>query len=127
MRHATRVLLGLLLGALLPSIAMAQAFPTLTSITPQGGQRGGTVHVVLTGDRLGPATALLFDRSGVDATIASHTGHKAVTFSGSGVSASIADSGRLGADVVIAADAATGVHYLRVSAPDGISRRRTGT
>ena len=121
MRHATRVLLGLLLGALLPSIAMAQAFPTLTSITPQGGQRGGTVHVVLTGDRLGPATALLFDRSGVDATIASHTGHKAVTFSGAGVSASIADSGRLGADVVIAADAPIGVHNLRVSAPDGIS------
>lgn len=121
MHHATRVLLGLLLSALVPTFAMAQAFPTLTSASPQGGQRGAALDVVLTGERLGAASAVVFSVDGIDATVTSHTGRKTVTFTGGGVSGDIPDEGRLAIQVVVAADAPVGIHSVRVSTPDGVS------
>ena len=121
MRTLTRVALALVLPLLIPSLARAQAFPTLATVAPQGGQRGTTVSVAFTGDRLAGASALVFDADGLSATITGHSGQKSATFSGAGVSGDIPDAGRLAVDVTIDATAAIGVHFVRVSTPDGVS------
>jgi hypothetical protein len=121
MRTSTRVALGLVLPLLVPSLAHAQAFPTLSATAPQGGQRGTTVSIAFTGDRLAGASALVFDGSGLSATITGHTGQKMATFSGAGVSGDIPDAGRLAAEIAIAEDAAVGVRFVRVSTPEGVS------
>ena len=101
--------------------AHAQVQPTLTTVFPQGGQRGRSVEVTLTGTHLGTATAVWFSGKGITAEIREKTGQAAVVFNGVGVSGSIPSDAQLLAFVTIAPDAPLGIQQIRVVTPYGVS------
>ena len=103
------------------SFAYAQVQPALTAVSPQGGQQGRDVEVMLTGTNLGAATAVWFSGSGITAEIKEKTGQAAVFFNGDGVSGRIPTNTQLVATLTIAPDAPLGVQQIRVVTPYGVS------
>lgn len=103
------------------SFAHAQVKPTLTAISPQGGQQGRDVEVTLTGTNLGKATALWFSGSGITAKIKAKTGQAAVLFNGAGVSGRIPTDAQLVASLTIGPNTPLGIQQIRVVTPYGVS------
>ena len=103
------------------SFAHAQVQPALTAVSPQGGQQGQDVEVMLTGTNLGTATAVWFSGSGITAEIKEKTGQAAVFFNGAGVSGRIPTDAQLIASLTIAPDAPLGIQQIRIVTPYGIS------
>ena len=103
------------------SFAYAQVQPSLTAVSPQGGQQGRDVDVMLTGTNLGTATAVWFSGSGITAEIKEKTGQAAVLFNGDGVSGRIPTDAQLVASLTIAPDAPLGIQQIRVVTPYGVS------
>ena len=97
------------------------SIPELTSISPQGGQRGTNVEITLNGKNISKATALLFSEEGISGEIGEKTGEAAVFFSGQGVSGHIPNDSRLVAQVTIAPNAALGIREIRLATPKGVS------
>ena len=89
-RSKFRAILVLLLLFTSPCLIKAQtvpeptSIPELTSISPQGGQRGTNVEITLNGKNISKATALLFSGEGISGKIGEKTGEAAVFFSGQG-------------------------------------------
>jgi hypothetical protein len=78
--------------------------PQLRNVLPQGGQRGTTVEVQLTGRRLGDVEEILFDEPGI--TVAELKSSK---------------DNRIEAKLTIAADCRLGAHPLWVRTAGGVS------
>lgn len=111
----------LLVFLLTIGITYAQVQPTLTTVFPQGGQRGRSVEVTITGTNLGKATAVWFSGSGITAEIKEKTGQAAVLFNGAGVSGRVPTDAQLVASLTIASDAPLGIQQIRVVTPYGVS------
>ena len=120
-RYKFRTIFVLLLLFMSPRLIKAQAVPELTSISPQGGQRGTNVEITLKGKNISKATALLFAGEGISAEIGEKAGEAAVFFSGKGVSGHIPNDSRLVAQVTIAPNAALGMREVRLVTPKGVS------
>ena len=111
-----------LLSIFMPTcLVEAQAVPELTSISPQGGQRGTDVEITLKGKNISKTTALLFTGDGISGEIREKAGEAAVFFSGHGVSGRIPNDNRLVAQVTIAPNAALGMQEVRLVTPKGVS------
>ena len=117
----------LLLLFISPRLIQAQtvpeptSIPELTSISPQGGQRGMNVEITLKGKNISKATALIFSGEGVSGEIGEKTGEATVFFSGEGVSGHIPNDSFLVAHVTIAPNAALGMREIRLATPKGVS------
>ena len=126
-RYKFRTIFVLLLLFISPRLINAQtipeptSIPELTSISPQGGQRGTNVEIVLSGKNISKATALIFSGEGISGEIGEKTGETAVFFSGNGVSGHIPNDSRLIAQVTVAPNAALGMREVRLVAPKGVS------
>lgn len=126
-RYKFRTIFVLLLLFISPRLINAQtipkptSIPELTSISPQGGQRGTNVEIVLSGKNISKATALIFNGEGISGEIGQKTGEAAVFFSGKGVSGHIPNDSHLIAQVTIAPNAALGMREVRLVAPKGVS------
>ena len=120
-RYKFRTIFVLLLLFMSPRLIKAQAVPELTSISPQGGQRGTNVEITLKGKNISKATALLFSGEGISGEIGEKAGEAAVFFSGKGVSGHIPNDNRLVAQVTIALNAALGMREVRLVTPKGVS------
>lgn len=126
-RYKFRTIFVLLLLFTSPRLIKAQivpeptSIPELISISPQGGQRGTNVKIVLSGKNISKATALIFSGEGISGEIGEKTGEAAVFFSGEGVSGHIPNGSRLVAQVTIAPNAALGMREVRLVAPKGVS------
>ncbi len=122
-----RAILALLLLFSSPHLIKAQtvseptSIPELTSISPQGGQRGTNVEIAFKGKNISKATALLFSGEGISEEIGEKTGEAAVFFSGEGISGHIPNDSRLVAQVTIAPNAAQGMREVRLVTPKGVS------
>ena len=89
------------------SISLGQS-PELDWVDPAGGQRGSTIHVTLSGDRLERASGLLFYRRGIRlASLAAE------------------DEETVVAELKIEPDCPLGEHPFRVVGPRGVSEVRT--
>ena len=66
------LILGFLFLVLLPQASGQHAPPTLSSVVPQGGQRGTSVMLLLDGTNLEEVQAIIFNQEGLSATIDSH-------------------------------------------------------
>src|SRR2546426_768400 len=95
--------------ALLVQTATAQLLPAITGITPSSGTAGSSLPATISGSNLSGATAVSFSGSGVTATI------------GTGGTAS-----SLPITVTIAAGAATGTRAVSVTTVGGTSNTFTG-
>jgi hypothetical protein len=93
---------------LLGGLAARSATPNLGAIRPVGGQRGTEVEVVLSGARLGDAQEILFYQPGIET-----------------LSLTKIDDNSVKARLKIAADAALGLHDLRLRTATGLSELRT--
>ena len=125
-RYKFRTIFVLLLLFMSPRLIKAQpvpelTVPELTSISPQGGQRGTNVEITLKGKNIIKATALLFAGEGISAEIGEKAGEASVFFSGKGVSGHIPNDNRLVAQVTIALNAALGMREVRLVTPKGVS------
>ncbi len=126
-RYMFRAILVLLLLFSSPHLIKAQtvpeptSIPELTSISPQGGQRGTNVEIAFKGKNISKATALLFSGEGISGEIGEKTGEAAVFFSGEGISGHIPNDSRLVAQVTIAPNAALGMREVRLVTPKGVS------
>lgn len=87
---------------------VSAASPSLTSISPRGGQRGTEVELRFGGNRLGDAVDVLFYEAGFELASLKAENAKDVR-----------------ARVKIAADCRLGVHSMRVRTKSGISELRT--
>ena len=122
-----RAILALLLLFSSPQLIKAQtvseptSIPELTSISPQGGQRGTNVEITLKGKNISKATALIFSGEGISGEIEEKAGEAAVFFSGEGVSGHIPNDSFLVAQVTIAPNAAQGMREVRLVTPKGVS------
>ena len=103
------------------TVSELTSIPELTSISPQGGQRGTNVELTLIGKNISKATALIFSGEGISGEIGEKTGEAAVFFSGKGVSGHIPNDSRLIAQVTIAPNAALGMREIRLVTPKGVS------
>src|SRR5437867_12409093 len=90
--------------ALLVQTATAQLLPAITGITPSSGTAGSSLPATISGSNLSGATAVSFSGSGVTATI------------GTGGTAS-----SLPITVTIAANAGLGARTVTVTTPNGTS------
>jgi hypothetical protein len=126
-RYMFRAIFVLLLLFSSPHLIKAQtvpeptSIPELTSISPQGGQRGTNVEIAFKGKNISKATALLFSGEGISGEIGEKTGEAAVFFSGEGISGHIPNDSRLVAQVTIAPNAALGMREVRLVTPKGVS------
>ena len=117
----------LLLLFISPRLIQAQivpepsSIPELTSISPQGGQRGTDVEITLKGKNISKATALIFSGEGISGEIGEKSGAAAVFFSGEGVSGHIPNDSFLVAQVTIAPNATLGLREIRLATPKGVS------
>ena len=122
-----RTILVLLLLFISPHLIKAQtvpestSIPELTSIAPQGGQRGTNVEIAFKGKNISKATALLFSGEGISGEIGEKTGEAAVFFSGEGISGHIPNDSRLVAQITIVPNAALGMREVRLVTPKGVS------
>jgi hypothetical protein len=107
-RSRSRWILPTLIGLMAASATAQAASPSLTSIRPVGARRGTEVEVTLSGARLGDAQEILFYQPGI-ATL----------------SLAKVDDNSVKARLKIAADAALGLHDLRVRTATGLSELRT--
>ena len=127
-RYMFRAILVLLLPFISPHLIKAQtvpeptSIPELTSIAPQGGQRGTNVEIAFKGKNISKATALLFSGEGISGEIGEKTGEAAVCFLVARVypATSPMDS-RLVAQITIAPNAALGMREVRLVTPKGVS------
>jgi hypothetical protein len=114
-------LLSLSIFFLTISFAHAQVVPALSTVSPQGAQRGQNVEITLKGQNLDAATAVWFSGTGITAEIRQETQQAAVLFNGAGVSGRVPTDMRLVASLTIDPNAPLGIQQMRIVTPYGVS------
>src|SRR5258705_4016689 len=129
-RSFVKKIAPVLLSVVVPFIAMGQAVPKITSMSPEWVQRGTTVDLVLSGTNLGAVNGFVFSgEAGLSATNlpAPVASKPSITIESTlgGISrmepAPVRDDKRVVARVTAVADAALTPREVRVLSPGGIS------
>lgn len=108
MDHFMHKLALLVLAAVSLSGPVFASSPVLSNILPRGGQRGTEIEVVLNGQRLEDAQALMIYEPGLEVT-----------------EFSVASPTQVKAKLKIAADCVLGTKHIRIRAASGLSSLRT--